>query len=1029
TSLQATSLQGELLRWHYRTGHLPFGKLKQLAINGDIPKYLAKVTPPFCAACIYGAMNKIRRNTSRRSKIFDVNKPGACVSVDQLESSHAGFIAQMKGRLTNDRYRAATIFVDHYSKVRYVYLMKNLTSAETIKAKLAFETWANLHGVTIRHYHCDNGRFADNAFVSACTRHNQAVTFCGVNGHHQNGIAERAIRDLQDQARKQLLFAKARWPLAIDLALWPYALRSAAEYHNQLRTDSTGKSPIEKFANTNVGPNMHHMHTFGCPAYALNDRLASGNSAPKWSPRARLGINLGRSPRHARSVYLILNPATGLVSPQYHIKFDEFFESVHVIDDDTGLSDWKKLSGLIAVDHDIPTVQPNTGNDNYTPILENDNLNAIDAQHDTELDQRLNQDVQETQHDRSVHGTDSSDPIQGAHADDDTPANVTKSATSSATSGTSASSRGSHNTAGHAPSTSSRGRRRQPNVRLGDYVASTAESAQTDSPSFDAQCDMDYDEAHDEHLALQERMRDPIAFAAEMDNDIMYYHQAMAQSDADKFREAVVKEIEGHVKNENWILIPRSEVPQYEEILDSVWAMRRKRNLTTNEITKYKARLNVHGGMQTYGLNYTETYAPVVTWFSIRLLLIIAIMQNWTVRQVDFVMAYTQAPIEQDMYMKLPPGVSTAFGDKKDYVLKLQQNLYGQKQAGRVWNQFLVNKLRALGFEQSKVDECVFYRGTTIFIVYVDDGLVFDTSGKNLDDFIQELRDADLDIEDQGDPNDYVGVNITKDKHGYLNFNQLALIDAIIKDTRYRLNTFFDFNYRSAVGKLNYLAQTTRPDIMAATHMIAKYSHCPKKEHGEAIIHLVQYLKSTRHIGLRFAPDQSKGFENYCDADFSGNWFRDQAQFDPSTSKSRSGWIIFYAGCPVTWASKLQTQVALSTTEAEYIALSQSLRDVIPIMELMIELKNRGFPVYCTSPIVHCKTFEDNSGALELGTLPKMRPRTKHINICYHHFREHVRKGYININAIGTENQTADILTKNLPQNLFVRHRKSTCGQ
>ncbi|EJK66940.1 hypothetical protein THAOC_12086, partial [Thalassiosira oceanica] len=217
----------------------------------------------------------------------------------------------------------------------------------------------------------------------------------------------------------------------------------------------------------------------------------------------------------------------------------------------------------------------------------------------------------------------------------DAPAEVIDNAsTTTSNSGPSASSRGSRSPAGHAPSTSSRGRRRQPNVRLEDYVASTAVSAQQDSYFHDDQCEVDSDAAHDEHLALQERMRDPIAFAAEMANDIMYYHQAMAQSDADKFRQAVVKEIEGHVKNENWILIPRSEVPRHEEVLDSVWAMRRKRNLTTNEITKYKARLNVHGGMQTYGLNYTETYAPVVTWFSIRLLLIIAIMQNWTVRQV-----------------------------------------------------------------------------------------------------------------------------------------------------------------------------------------------------------------------------------------------------------------------------------------------------------------------------------------------------------------------------------------------------------
>jgi hypothetical protein len=129
-----------------------------------------------------------------------------------------------------------------------------------------------------------------------------------------------------------------------------------------------------------------------------------------------------------------------------------------------------------------------------------------------------------------------------------------------------------------------------------------------------------------------------------------------------------------------------------------------------------------------------------------------------------------------------------------------------------------------------------------------------------------------------------------------------------------------DFNYRSVVGKLNYLAQTTRPDIMYATHQIAKYSSDPRQSHGEAILYLIGYLKKTCDFGPRFKPDSSKGFECYCDADFSGLLNKAFEPVDPTTSKSQSGWIIFYAGCPVSWASKLQSQVAMSTTEAEYIA-------------------------------------------------------------------------------------------------------------
>ena len=128
----------------------------------------------------------------------------------------------------------------------------------------------------------------------------------------------------------------------------------------------------------------------------------------------------------------------------------------------------------------------------------------------------------------------------------------------------------------------------------------------------------------------------------------------------------------------------------------------------------------------------------------------------------------------------------------------------------------------------------------------------------------------------------------------------------------------------------------------------------------------------SRNVGIRFSPNPSKGFECYCDANFAGNWNKAGAAHDPSTAKSRSGCIIFYAGCPIIWASKLQSQVALSTTEAEYIALSMSLRDALPIMFLLDKMRDKGFQVICMAPHVYCKVFEDNSGALELARLPKL---------------------------------------------------------
>jgi hypothetical protein len=413
-----------------------------------------------------------------------------------------------------------------------------------------------------------------------------------------------------------------------------------------------------------------------------------------------------------------------------------------------------------------------------------------------------------------------------------------------------------------------------------------------------------YDLFHDAHLDFQERMRNPIAFHAEMMGDIMYLNQALRQPDAKEFVTAVVKEINGHVENKNWELVPRDTVPEDAQIVPSVWLMRRKRDLTTNNVKSHKARLNLHGGKQIYGMNYYETYAPVVTWFAIRLVIIFGIMFCWALRQVYFVMAYPQAPIEEDIYMEVPQGIDTATGNSKDIVLKLLKNIYGQKQAGRVWNSYLVEKLASIGFQPSLIDDCVFFRDEVIFLVYVDDGIFIGNDDAQLQAIVKEMQDLGLNIEDQGHPADYVGVNIKKLKDGSYEFTQRALIDSIISgvgltDSKTKpvpakvslqLHAFkdqpvfnLDFNYRSAVGKLNYLAQTTRPDIMYATHQIAKYSSDPREPHGEAILYLVRYLKKTRDLGICFKPHPEKGFECYCDADFSGT----------GTSSSRT-WILVH---------------------------------------------------------------------------------------------------------------------------------------
>lgn len=185
------------------------------------------------------------------------------------------------------------------------------------------------------------------------------------------------------------------------------------------------------------------------------------------------------------------------------------------------------------------------------------------------------------------------------------------------------------------------------------------------------------------------------------------------------------------------------------------------------------------------------------------------------------------------------------------------------------------------------------------------------------------------------------------------------------------------------------------------------------------------YLDHTKTLGLIFKVNPKAGFECYANTNYAGAFQWEYSQQDPACAKSTSGWYMMYTGCPIVWTSKLQRLVALSTTEAEYIALSSVLYDIIPIMQLINKMISKGFQVLCTLPNIYCKAFEDNLGALELVKLPKMRSRTKHIAVCYHHFCECVRQ----IFPINTDFQPANMATKALPKESFVHHHKAICGK
>ena len=355
--------------------------------------------------------------------------------------------------------------------------------------------------------------------------------------------------------------------------------------------------------------------------------------------------------------------------------------------------------------------------------------------------------------------------------------------------------------------------------------------------------------------------------------------------------------------------------------------------------------------------------------------------------------------------------------------------------------------LKQRGFKQSKADECVFYKGKTIFVVYVDDGILIGPDVSEIDQIIESLK-VDFNMTDEGDLKEYLGIRCDKTKSGGLKLTQPTLIERILRTVgmdgkkkvrrrrtpakkvlqkdlggpRRRLSG----DYRSVVGMLNFLCRSTRPDLSFAVSQAARFMANPRKCHEDAIMRICEYLYYTKSKGMTMKTN-GKSFEVFADADFSGGYQKGHTD-DPNTAKSRLAYHIMYNGCLIYWSSKLQTEVALSTTEAEYICLSQSLRTTISLMRLFRELEKKIPGFKTPKPLVRCTAFEDNSGAIELAKAPKLRPRTKHINIKYHHFRDAVGKGDIKIEKIDTKDQLADIGTKPLSAKPFKKLRKRLMG-
>ena len=955
------------------------------------------------------------------------------------------------------RYIGATVFCDHYSDFTYVHLMTKMDAESTIKAKEAFERLASESGNIVRHYHADNGLFDTKAFKQSVRVAGQTLSFCGVNAHHQNGVAERRIRDVTEGARTALLHATHRWPKAVHASLWPCAIKHYVNLRNSLPRKFTPKqrrdrltvparfddSPLSRFSGTVVEPNLSHFHPFGSPVYVLQEALQSLHAHNKWTDRARVGIFLCHSPHHATDVPLILNTQTGLVSPQFHLIYDDDFDTVKRD---------VKFKSLWQIKARLQTRTQNNQSQDLLPTFSDRHTQNYSP---PQADPNVHDMFQVPWMDVEARQQPLPAPAIAARGTDNVPAAnyIPEPST------------------GH----SQDGSTQQPDAPIAPAPDMDTEVEDTASPAtrtrsgrviqrnrrfFDSKVyafhvflrtfESTYERNHEllqpnrvstSQNGSMARVAQHIFgnVASSRDPDTMTLDEALRQPDRDEFIKAMHKEIDDHVRRKHWKVVHKSVVPKGRIPIPMVWSMKRKRN-PIGEITKWKARLCAGGHRQQFGVDYWSTYSPVVSWSTVRLMIVTALLLDWHMESIDFVLAFPQAPVVTETYMrppKVPPGFTIsdlpAPSDHFTKVYKLLQNLYGLKDAGRTWYLHLKEGLVRRGWKQSDIDSCLFMKDNVILI---------SPDLSRIKACVQSLKE-DFTLTDDGPLHDYLGTRFIRSKDGSIELTQPRMIQRVLEyvgidptsesvkmhdtpaasdkvltrdtDGAERTQTW---NYRGVLGGLSYLQSMVRPDITFAVQQCARFANDPKRTHEEALKRICRYLLRTKDQGLIYHPDRKRGLECYVDADWAGSWHQDQSH-DPLGAFSRTGYVILYAGCPILWGSKMQPLVALSTTEAEYIALSSALREVIAIMNLLTELRANGFPALHDTPHVICRVFEDNKSCLEIATNHKSRPRTKHLAVRLHHFRSYVKAKLINIEHVSTKDQIADIFTKPLPRPQF----------
>ena len=487
--------------------------------------------------------------------------------------------------------------------------------------------------------------------------------------------------------------------------------------------------------------------------------------------------------------------------------------------------------------------------------------------------------------------------------------------------------------------------------------------------------------------------------------------------------------------NQVWTLI---DLPDGVKTIGCKWVFKKKTDMD-GKVHTYKARLVAKGFKQTHGIDYDETFSPVVMLKSVRILLAIAAYYDYEIWQMDVKTAFLNGNLIEDVYMTQPEGFVNPGNSHK--VCKLQRSIYGLKQASRSWNLRFDEAVKEFDFIKNEDEPCVYKKvsGSAIvfLVLYVDDILLIGNDIPTLQKVKMWLGNC-FSMKDLGEAAYILGIKIYRDRsRRIISLSQGAYIDKVLKrfsmenskrgflpmshgiklsktqcpaskEERERMSRI---PYASAIGSIMYAMLCTRPDVAYALSITSRYQSDPGESHWIAVKNILKYLRRTKDVVLTYGGQEGDLVVNgYTDASF---------QSDSDDFRSQSGYVFCLNGGAVSWKSSKQATVADSTTEAEYIAASDAAKEAVWIKKF---IKALGVVPSIADPVdLYC----DNNGAIAQAKEPRSHQRSKHILRRYHLIREIIDRGDVKICRVPTNDNVADPLTKPLPQSKHDGHTRA----